>query len=52
MSADTSTSSSVNRAEDKVGDSLDEVAGMIRNTLSAYESKVMPFLFMFDVRTV
>ncbi|XP_047307007.1 exocyst complex component SEC5A isoform X2 [Impatiens glandulifera] len=36
----------VNRSEDKVGDSkysshsLDEVAGMIRNTISAYESKV------------
>lgn len=38
MSADTSTSGSVNRVE--VGDTLDEVAGMIRNTLSAYESKV------------
>ncbi|KAH6789155.1 Exocyst complex component SEC5 [Perilla frutescens var. frutescens] len=41
VSVDTSASSSVNRAEDKVGDSLDEVAGMIRNTLSAYESKVL-----------
>lgn len=41
VSADTSATSSVNRAEDKVGDSLDEVAGMIRNTLSAYESKVL-----------
>lgn len=44
MSADTSTNSSVNKTEDKVGDSLDDVAGMIRNTLSAYESKVMPCL--------
>lgn len=52
VSADTSAPSSVNRAEDKVGDSLDEVAGMIRNTLSAYESKVITFPFMFDVRTV
>ncbi|KAI3460491.1 hypothetical protein Pfo_017154 [Paulownia fortunei] len=41
VSADSSTNSSVNKAEDKVGDSLDEVAGMIRNTLSAYESKVL-----------
>ncbi|KAL8459311.1 hypothetical protein ACS0TY_036703 [Phlomoides rotata] len=41
VSADTSTNSSVNKTEDKVGDSLDEVAGMIRNTLSAYESKVL-----------
>ncbi|KAL1561160.1 Exocyst complex component S5A [Salvia divinorum] len=39
VSADTSTSGSVNRVE--VGDTLDEVAGMIRNTLSAYESKVL-----------
>lgn len=45
VSADTSTSSSVTRAEDKVGDSLDEVAGMIRNTLSAYESKVTTSLY-------
>lgn len=52
MSADTSTSSSVNRAEDKVGDSLDEVAGMIRYTLSAYESKVRPLCIILDVRTV
>ncbi|XP_042063978.1 exocyst complex component SEC5A-like [Salvia splendens] len=39
VSADTSTSGSVNRVE--VGDTLDEVSGMIRNTLSAYESKVL-----------
>ncbi|KAK6131022.1 hypothetical protein DH2020_035233 [Rehmannia glutinosa] len=39
-STDPSTNSSMNKAEDKVGD-LDEVAGMIRNTLSAYESKVL-----------
>lgn len=34
------TNSSVNKTEDKVGHSLEEVAGMIRNTLSAFESKV------------
>ncbi|KAK4490194.1 hypothetical protein RD792_000851 [Penstemon davidsonii] len=40
VSVDSNTNSSVNKAEDKVGDSLDEVAGMIRNTLSSYESKI------------
>lgn len=40
VSADPSTNSFANKAEDKVGDSLEEVAGMVRNTLSAYESKV------------
>ncbi|GFP80193.1 exocyst complex component sec5a [Phtheirospermum japonicum] len=47
VSADPSTNSSLNKAEDRVGDpedrvgDLDEVSGMIRNTLSAYESKVL-----------
>ncbi|EYU36852.1 hypothetical protein ABFS82_14G306300 [Erythranthe guttata] len=41
VSADPSTNSSTTKAEDKIGDSLDEVAGMVRNTLSAYESKVL-----------
>lgn len=40
-SADPSTNGSVTKAEDKAGDSLDEVAGMIRSTLAAYESKVL-----------
>ncbi|KAL1557114.1 Exocyst complex component S5B [Salvia divinorum] len=39
VSTDTSTKGSVNRVE--VGDTLDEVAAMIHNTLSAYESKVL-----------
>ncbi|XP_042010257.1 exocyst complex component SEC5B-like [Salvia splendens] len=39
VSTDTSTSGSVNRVE--VGNTLDEVAAMIHNTLSAYESKVL-----------
>ncbi|KAL3634813.1 hypothetical protein CASFOL_021867 [Castilleja foliolosa] len=40
VSAEPSTNSSLNKAEDRVGD-LEEVSGMIRNTLSAYESKVL-----------
>lgn len=38
---------SVNKSEEKAGDgkysnhSLDEVAGMVRSTISAYESKVI-----------
>ncbi|KAL3641695.1 hypothetical protein CASFOL_012510 [Castilleja foliolosa] len=39
VSGDPSSISSLNKAEDRVGD-LDEVSGMIRNTLSAYESKM------------
>ncbi|KAL6504483.1 hypothetical protein OROGR_026406 [Orobanche gracilis] len=38
--ADPSTNNSLNKAEDKLGD-LAEVSGMIHNTLSAYESKVV-----------
>ncbi|KAL3504465.1 hypothetical protein ACH5RR_034306 [Cinchona calisaya] len=47
VSSDSSVNSQVNRFEEKVADgkysshSLDEVAGMIRSTLSAYESKVL-----------
>ncbi|PIN21214.1 Sec5 subunit of exocyst complex [Handroanthus impetiginosus] len=40
VTADTNTNSSANKPEDKVGGSLNEVAGMILDTLSAYESKV------------
>ncbi|XP_073305161.1 exocyst complex component SEC5A-like isoform X2 [Primulina huaijiensis] len=40
VAADAAMNNSLIKAEDKVGDSLDEVSGMIRNTLSAYESKV------------
>ncbi|KAJ4950271.1 hypothetical protein NE237_027103 [Protea cynaroides] len=45
-SADLNVKASTNKADDKVGDvkysshSLDEVAGMIRSTMSAYEAKV------------
>ncbi|KAL6527500.1 hypothetical protein OROGR_016590 [Orobanche gracilis] len=38
--SDPSTNSSLNKTEDKVGD-LAEVSGMIHNTLTAYESKVL-----------
>ncbi|XP_051149819.1 exocyst complex component SEC5A-like isoform X2 [Andrographis paniculata] len=41
VSTDPSTNSNLHKAEDKVGDSLDEVSEMIRDTLSAYESKVL-----------
>ncbi|CAA3030282.1 exocyst complex component SEC5A-like isoform X1 [Olea europaea var. sylvestris] len=47
VSSDSNANSSVNKSEDKTRDgkyssnSLDEVAGMMRNTLSAYESKVI-----------
>ncbi|XP_073122189.1 exocyst complex component SEC5A-like [Henckelia pumila] len=40
VSADAVINNSVTKAEDKLGASLDEVSGMIRNTLSAYEAKV------------
>ncbi|KAL5558462.1 hypothetical protein UlMin_034673 [Ulmus minor] len=46
VSTETNASSSTSKIEEKVGDgkysshSLDEVAGMIRNTISAYEVKV------------
>ncbi|XP_044475381.1 exocyst complex component SEC5A-like [Mangifera indica] len=46
VSSESNINSSANKAEEKVGDgsysvhSLDEVAGMIRNTLSMYEIKV------------
>ncbi|CAI9763958.1 unnamed protein product [Fraxinus pennsylvanica] len=47
VSSDSNANSSINKSEDKTRDgkyssnSLDEVAGMMRNTLSAYESKVL-----------
>ncbi|KAG5534392.1 hypothetical protein RHGRI_022499 [Rhododendron griersonianum] len=46
VSADSNVNNSANKSEEKVGDgkysshSLDEVAGMIRSTISVYESKV------------
>ncbi|KAG5527866.1 hypothetical protein RHGRI_028708 [Rhododendron griersonianum] len=46
VSADSNVNNSANKSEEKVGDgkysshSLDEVAGMIRSTVSVYESKV------------
>ncbi|RXH93157.1 hypothetical protein DVH24_013733 [Malus domestica] len=46
VSTESNANTPANKAEDKVGDgkysthSLDEVAGMIRNTISAYEVKV------------
>ncbi|GMN51854.1 hypothetical protein TIFTF001_020998 [Ficus carica] len=46
VSTESSTNTPANKAEEKVGDgkysshSLDEVAGMIRNTISAYDAKV------------
>ncbi|XP_057490413.1 exocyst complex component SEC5A-like [Actinidia eriantha] len=46
VSSDSNVNTSANKSEEKVGDgkyssrSLDEVAGMIRNTISMYESKV------------
>ncbi|KAJ9166804.1 hypothetical protein P3X46_021502 [Hevea brasiliensis] len=46
VSAESNVNTSANKTEEKVGDgrysthSLDEVAGMIRNTVSAYEVKV------------
>ncbi|KAJ0086219.1 hypothetical protein Patl1_08078 [Pistacia atlantica] len=46
VSSESNSNTSANKAEDKIGDgrysvhSLDEVAGMIRNTLSVYEIKV------------
>ncbi|OVA06363.1 hypothetical protein BVC80_8885g11 [Macleaya cordata] len=46
VAAETNVKSSMSKTEDKVGDvkysshSLDEVAGMIRNTISTYEVKV------------
>ncbi|KAL0391817.1 UNVERIFIED_CONTAM: Exocyst complex component SEC5B [Sesamum radiatum] len=41
VSADSSANNPVNKAEDRLVDYLDEVAGMICNTLSAYKSKVL-----------
>ncbi|KAG2698595.1 hypothetical protein I3760_07G158100 [Carya illinoinensis] len=47
VSTDSSTNSSANKTEEKVGDvkysshSLDEVSGMIRSTISVYEVKVL-----------
>lgn len=46
VSSDSNVSASANKREEKAGDrkysnhSLDEVAGMVRSTISAYESKV------------
>ncbi|CAA0812908.1 Exocyst complex component SEC5A [Striga hermonthica] len=40
VSAEPTANSSFNKAEDRVGD-FDEVSGMIRNTLSTYEAKVL-----------
>ncbi|KAM7511220.1 hypothetical protein LguiB_010095 [Lonicera macranthoides] len=46
VSAESNVNTSANKTEEKMGDgkysahSLDEVAGMVRNTISAYESKV------------
>lgn len=46
MSSDSNVNVSAKRTEEKVGDvkysshSLDEVAGMLQSTLSAYESEV------------
>ncbi|XP_049369061.1 exocyst complex component SEC5A-like [Solanum verrucosum] len=46
VSSDSNVNASANKREEKVGDgkysnhSLDEVAGMVRSTISAYESKV------------
>ncbi|KAA8537891.1 hypothetical protein F0562_027529 [Nyssa sinensis] len=46
VSAESNVNTSASKSEEKVGDgkysshSLDEVSGMIRNTISAYESKV------------
>uniref|UniRef100_P0DXK0 Exocyst complex component SEC5A n=1 Tax=Nicotiana benthamiana TaxID=4100 RepID=SEC5A_NICBE len=46
VSSDSNVNASANKSEEKAGDgkysnhSLDEVAGMVRSTLSAYESKV------------
>ncbi|KAK4440999.1 Exocyst complex component SEC5B [Sesamum alatum] len=42
VAADSSANNSVNKAEERLGDYLDEVAGMVCNTLSAYKSKVLP----------
>lgn len=50
--ADSNVNTSINKNDEKVGDgkysshSLDEVAGMIRSTLSAYESKVNMLSFV------
>ncbi|EPS67978.1 hypothetical protein M569_06794 [Genlisea aurea] len=41
VASETNINSSANKAEDKARASLDEVAGMIQNTLSVYESKVL-----------
>ncbi|KAL0365954.1 UNVERIFIED_CONTAM: Exocyst complex component SEC5A [Sesamum radiatum] len=41
VAADSSANNPVNKAEDRLVDYLDEVAGMICNTLSAYKSKVL-----------
>lgn len=46
VSAESNTNASANKNDDKAGDgrysthSLDEVAGMIRSTISVYELKV------------
>lgn len=47
VSAESTVHTSANKAEEKVGDvrysthSIDEVAGMVRSTISAYEVKVI-----------
>lgn len=47
VSADSNVNNTANKIEEKVGDgkysshSLDEVAGMIRSTISVYEGKVI-----------
>lgn len=53
VSTESSTNTPANKAEEKVGDgkysshSLDEVAGMIRNTISAYDAKVSALAWWF-----
>ena len=55
VSSDSNVNTSANKSEEKVGDgkyssrSLDEVAGMIRSTISMYESKVKCTLMLPDL---
>ena len=54
VSTDSNVNASANKSEEKIGDgkysthSLDEVSGMIRSTISTYESKVNMFLVSLD----
>ncbi|KAL0432279.1 UNVERIFIED_CONTAM: Exocyst complex component SEC5A [Sesamum latifolium] len=48
VAADSSANNPVNKAEDRLVDYLDEVAGMICNTLSAYKSKLLKFITPYD----